>query len=212
MVHWQLERSTDATKLVEGLFLARLAIPHADIDDTYQLMSTFVTNALPSAVYEETMSNSAGLVGKSRAIIDACDPYEQGVRHAEANKSDQASLIAAWKYYLRWAINKTEHTKGKAGGSLFDVDSASALFERAIAQVGYPMQASSSAEAPSVEVQEIEAKERSKESRQDRESRVTRESQAMRDGQDACQGIWREYTELLVSDSHKVSSFQKQKS
>ncbi len=131
---------------VRHVYLARLKVPHAAIEGTFQAFSSFVTQHLPPHQYESEMSAANTLVAESRSLLRHREQFEDtlasllrsGNLHAVGSRQDLDNFAAYCKPYLRWQSSRTARalrSKDKAAAQA-ELTLTCGLYERLIAHFG----------------------------------------------------------------------------
>lgn len=127
---------------IRHVYLARLRVPHAAIEDTFQAFSGFVTHNLPPQLYESEMTAANTIVAESRTILRQREQYEDtltslfraGPTHVAGSRQDLDNFAAYVKPYLRWQSGRaTRALRGKdKAAAQTELDLTCALYERLI--------------------------------------------------------------------------------
>ena len=116
--------SYEAISSVKQQFTARLQIPHATWDQTFQIFSTFMSS-YDNAVYEDTMVavNRQGVNAKQK--YEAREIFEMKLQKAidAADKSTEWSVMTG---YLDWELSQSR------GSKMSSFEPANSLYQRAI--------------------------------------------------------------------------------
>lgn len=133
---------------VRHVYLARLRVPHAAIEDTFQAFSQFVTQNLPPQQYEAEMMGANSVVAESRNILRQREQYEDsltsflsfgaGPVHVADSRQDLDNFAAYVKPYLKWQSGRvTRALRGKdKAAAQTELDLTCALYERLIPYFG----------------------------------------------------------------------------
>ncbi|KIW15092.1 hypothetical protein PV08_07879 [Exophiala spinifera] len=128
----------DAAAALE-LFQARLRVPHAMWEQTFQSFSSFISANLP-AEYESVMSTTLKESSMAKELFAERDTYESALRQAQAN-ADQALEYSTFDQYIVFEraeqekVAKKRNTKGRRNVKIVEnteFDMVSALYSRAV--------------------------------------------------------------------------------
>lgn len=129
--------STDAAAAFE-LFQARLCVPHAEWQQTFQMFSSFVSANMPDQ-YESIMSSTLKVSASAKEIWNERDTYESTLQEAQ-RRGDQTLEYATFDQYIVFERNEGEkatkprnakarrHAKGPESAGF---DMVAALYARA---------------------------------------------------------------------------------
>ncbi|TKY87784.1 hypothetical protein EX895_003365 [Sporisorium graminicola] len=206
--------------MVRQVYLARLKVPHASIDDSFQSFSSFVTRHLPPQQYESEMSAANVLVADSKAILRQREQHEDtltsvlrtGRLHAAGSRQDLDTFAAYCKPYLRWQTNRATRTmrsKDRAAAQT-ELDLTCALFERLIAHFGLHPPSTHKHElvyySDDVEGSQHYAREFKRLSQAEREARLQQEQQLFSERLALATDLWLDYISVLTSSSRPDAS------
>lgn len=198
---------------VRQVYLARLKVPHASIDDTFQAFSSFVTQHLPPQQYESEMSAANVLVAESKAILRQREKHEDtltsllrtGRLHAAGSRQDLDNFAAYCKPYLRWQTKRAARvmrSKDKAAAQT-ELDLTCALFERLIPHFGLHPPSTHKHElvyySDDVEGSEHYSREFKRLSPAEREARIQQEQQLFSERLSLATDLWLDYISVLTS-------------
>ncbi|KAK5456845.1 Splicing factor [Exophiala xenobiotica] len=128
--------SADAAAALE-LFQARLHVPHAMWEETFQAFSTFISANFPTK-YENIMSTTLKDSASAKALLVERDVYESALRQAQAS-GDQTSEYSTFDQYILFERNEEElakkrrNAKGKRNTKVLqdlELDMVAALYCR----------------------------------------------------------------------------------
>jgi squamous cell carcinoma antigen recognized by T-cells 3 len=114
--------SDDLLREVKSLFDARLVIPHADWDGTFQIFSTFVSTYM-NTNYEEIMVATNRKATDAKTKWEARQAMETAVQRAQES-GDRIAEYAAFASYVQW-----ERTPARSKPPEFELTNA--LYQRA---------------------------------------------------------------------------------
>ena len=106
---------------ITDLFLERVTQPHANMDNTFQLLSRFMSDHGSPEAYEETMMAATHISGQAKQQYSLRQGYETVIEQA-AKANDKDAEWAALLEYLEWEM-RTEGT--------YSLHLVTALYERA---------------------------------------------------------------------------------
>ncbi|KAF9918833.1 hypothetical protein BX616_005211 [Lobosporangium transversale] len=107
--------SLEEIKRLKLSYLDRIAIPHADLENTFSSLSSFITK-YDGQVYEESMIESNRIVGFTRKVLAKLEPFEEQLKSS-------GNDVGVYTSYLEYELkhNKNHFSRIRT------------LFERAIA-------------------------------------------------------------------------------
>lgn len=202
------------------VYLARLKVPHAAIDDTFQSFSSFVTQHMPPQQYESEMSAANMLVAESKAVLRQREQHEDtlasllrpGRLHAAGSRQDVENFAAYCKPYLRWQTNRAARvmrSKDKAAAQT-ELDLTCALFERLIPHFGLYPPSTHKHElvyySDDVDGSEHYAHDFKRLSAAEREVHVQQEQQLFSERLSLATDLWLDYISVLTSSSRPDAS------
>ncbi|SPO32218.1 uncharacterized protein UTRI_02775 [Ustilago trichophora] len=205
---------------IRHVYLARLKVPHAAIDDTFQAFSSFVTQHLPPHQYESEMSAANMLVAESRTIFRQREQLEDALQsllssgniHAPGSRQDLDNFATYCKPYLRWQINRTSRalrSKDKAHAQT-ELDLTCGLFERLIPYFGLHPPSSQKHElvyySDDVETSEHYSRQFKRLSQEERDARTQHEQQLYSERLSLATDLWLDYVSVLSSASRPDAS------
>ncbi|CBQ71022.1 conserved hypothetical protein [Sporisorium reilianum SRZ2] len=205
---------------VRHVYLARLKVPHAAIDDTFQAFSSFVTQHLSPQQYESEMSAANGLVAESKAVLRQRERYEDslaslfrnGPLHAAGSRQDVDNFATYCKPYLRWQTNRAARvmrSKDRAAAQT-ELDLTCALFERLIPHFGLHPPSTHKHElvyyAGDVHGSEHYSRDFKRLSPTEREARIQQEQQLFSERLALATDLWLEYISVLTSSARPDAS------
>ncbi|PWZ01579.1 hypothetical protein BCV70DRAFT_210771 [Testicularia cyperi] len=211
--------SDQQVDIVRQIFLARLGIPHAELDQTFQAFSSFVTQHLPSQSYESEMSAANALFSEAKAIYSSREQYEDALAridlrplHIPNSRQDLDLYASVWKRYLIWQqgrVNRAIQSKDKSAADI-ELDLTSSLYERAIARFGLHPPATQREEiyayAQSSAALEEYGHQWKRLSSQEREARAQSEQQLLSERMTIAENLWSDYVTTLTSGSRPNAS------
>lgn len=127
-------------EIVRGVYVARLDVPHAQLDDTFAQFSSFVSTHFGADEYEGVMSAANKHYAASQHLWDAREAYE----HNLATYDD-------WTRYLAWQGYQVKTTRtARDKSSLASLEElGTTLYRRALYALGeYPCSPSPAEDAP----------------------------------------------------------------
>lgn len=111
-----LEKSPSMLPEVREMYVQRISVPHAQIDDTFSQYSSFIT-AYDNANYESLMVSAQKKYSQAKASLQSCDEWESALGSDPTNLSIYAD-------YIQWELHRPK--------KYFDQNMVKALYERAI--------------------------------------------------------------------------------
>lgn len=102
--------SSDATTVLE-LFEARLRVPHAEWQETFQAFSSFVSANISTDQYESIMASNLKDSANAKKTWNDRDVFETALQEAEA-AGDQSSEYQTFSRYIEW--ERAEEEKSRA--------------------------------------------------------------------------------------------------
>ncbi|SPO25121.1 uncharacterized protein UTRI_02775_B [Ustilago trichophora] len=205
---------------VRHVYLARLRVPHAAIDDTFQAFSSFVTQNLPPHQYESEMSAANMLVAESRATLRQREQFEDALAsllrpnniHAVGSRQDLDNFATYCKPYLRWQMNRAARalrSKDKTHAQT-ELDLTCGLFERLIPHFGLHPPSTQKHElvyySDDVETSEHYSRQFKRLSQEERDARTQQEQQLYSERLSLATDLWLDYISLLSSASRPDAS------
>ncbi|SNX83560.1 uncharacterized protein MEPE_02267 [Melanopsichium pennsylvanicum] len=203
------------------VYLARLKVPHAQIDDTFQAFSSFVTNHLPPQQYEAEMSAANVLVAESRSIFRQREQYEDalaslffrtGNLHTVNSRQDIDHFASYCKPYLRWQTNRamrTSRSKDKALAQI-ELDLTCGLYERLLPHFGLHPPSSHKHElvyySDDVSGSENYSRDFKRLTRAERDERTAQEQQLLTERLSLATDLWLDYISILTSAARPDAS------
>ncbi|KAJ2662469.1 Splicing factor [Coemansia sp. RSA 1200] len=100
---------------LQSVFLERLDQPHAEIEETFNLYSEFVTKYFADSAYESLMVNASGVVGNTRVRCSRREALEESVVTSEGS----------WYTFSQYIDTISR-------GKQLDIREVSCLYERAL--------------------------------------------------------------------------------
>ncbi|KAE8232938.1 hypothetical protein CF326_g2021 [Tilletia indica] len=144
LAHLQADPTSERMQGVQEVFLARLRIPHQNIDATFQSFSSFVTRWLPASDYETTMASANRSYSPAKQTLSGHQRHEDALQGP--NGTYYSGAASAWTTYLNSLTNArpAAHPKGKnrsqaSASEGTDPETVIALFERCLAIFGLPL-------------------------------------------------------------------------
>lgn len=116
-----LSPATGKIRRIAELFIERVTQPHATMDNTFQLLSRFMSDHGSPDAYEETMMAATHISGKAKQQYALRQGYETIIQQA-AKANDKDAEWAAFVEYLEWEMR----TEG-----VYSLHLVTALYERA---------------------------------------------------------------------------------
>ena len=130
-----INSSESKLQQTRNALLTRLKTPHPNIDATFSVYSTFVTN-YENANYEKIMVSTNKIFAASKSKYDEREMHElqlrRAIQAADESGGSEENITAewyAWKSYLDWELALPKKK--------MDVELAMALFERAVMRYDY---------------------------------------------------------------------------
>ncbi|GAK64088.1 RNA-binding protein Prp24 [Moesziomyces antarcticus] len=204
---------------VRQVYLARLKVPHAAIDDTFQAFSQFVTQHLPPHQYESEMSAANTLVAESRSMLRQREQFEDaltpllasGSLHVPGSRQDVDSFATYCKPYLRWQTGRAKRAaRSKDRTAHTELDLACALYERLIAVFGLHPPTTHREElvyyAGDLDGAAQSSKQWKRLSNAERAARTQQEEQLLGERLSLATDLWLDYIALLTSGTHPDAS------
>ncbi len=117
------------------LFQARLRVPHAEWQQTFQAFSSFVSANVPSDQYEDIMASTLRESGSAKKIWADRDGFETALSQAHT-AGDTAAEYQAFSQYIEWERDqkdKPQTRKNRQAREIQDLlfDMVDALYQRA---------------------------------------------------------------------------------
>lgn len=242
MCAYQLQESQDAWKLylafeeallmsphvsrdqqletLRQVYLARLKVPHAAIDETFQAFSSFVTQHLPPQQYESEMTAANVLVAESKSFLRHREQFEDSLSsilcnnqlHAAGSRQDLDNFASNCKPYLRWQSNRTIRvlrSKDKAMAQT-KLNLTCGLYERLIPHFGLHPPTSRREEliyySGDVQGAEHYSRQFKRLSQEERDARIQQEQQLLAERLSLATELWLDYISVLTSSSRPDAS------
>ncbi|KAI3628542.1 Splicing factor [Malassezia furfur] len=129
------DRSDERRELVRQVYVARLRVPHAQLDDTFQRFSSWVSAYFPADAYEELLASANKLYADALRMWRERERYEAGAHVPHA-------ALEQWTPYLHWESHriKTLRTAKDKSHLATEEELGAALYRRALHRFGwYPL-------------------------------------------------------------------------
>ncbi|WFC95160.1 Splicing factor [Malassezia brasiliensis] len=129
------DRCDERRELVRQVYVARLRVPHAQIEDTFQRFSSWVSTYFPADAYEELLTSA------NKVYADALRMWRERERH-EASVHAPRTALEQWTSYLHWESHriKTLRTAKDKSYLATEEELGAALYRRALHRFGwYPL-------------------------------------------------------------------------
>ena len=136
------DKSPERIKLVHDAYVARLGVPTAHLDETFEQFSSFVTVFLPAHEYEGVMSAANRPYAAAQRLWKERESFEDMLRQATYDD---------WTRYLAWQgrqIKSTRTARDKSALSSLE-ELGTTLYRRALYALGeYPRSSSAQDDIP----------------------------------------------------------------
>ncbi|WFD34057.1 Splicing factor [Malassezia cuniculi] len=188
------DKSSTQLETVRAAYVARLDVPHANLNDIFTQFSSFVSENYRADEYEGVMSNANKHYAAAQRLWEARESYE----HSLATYDD-------WSRYLAWQgyqVKTTRTSRDKSALSSLE-ELGNTLYRRALYALGeYPLAQSADDDAPlavppTPEHEKELKKAKGRKSTKAREKELEQAKIALRERLAPIESIWLDYCALV---------------
>lgn len=186
---------------VKLAFIARLQVPHRELESTFQRFSSFVSTYLPTSEYEGVMSSA------NRVYVEAMDLW----RHHESFEDRIASsndLHVHWYPYLSWQSHRIKQMRTAKDKSYLSTEEelGLTLYRRALHRFGsYPTARNAEESATHANLPptpDVEKRWKQKQGRKSHKFQEREQEQARVEARPlvaVSEGLWLDFIALLIA-------------
>ncbi|WFD30915.1 Splicing factor [Malassezia sp. CBS 17886] len=143
VAHLQHDASTEHIDLVRQVYVARLQVPHRDLERTFQALSSFVSARYGPEEYESIMAAANKHYAASMGMWQERESFEARIAAAESTYMDD------WLPYIGWQTHRLKSLRVARDKTTLatEEECAATLYRRALFRFGQFPRARSAAEA-----------------------------------------------------------------